>query len=232
MELLKTGISGLDEMLGGGIPGGHIIAVLGSPGTGKTTSALQFIYAGLQNGENCVYISLEENEESLIRTAEVFGWDMEHFITNGKLSLIRFGPANIKAAIDRVEKDLPALFKSCGIKRMAIDPTTLYEMLYDSESERRGHLFSLAEMIKESGVTAFLTSETLREDMYYSKYGLIEYIADGVILLRHVRQADLRVVTTVIEISKMRRVEHSRDIRPYNITKNGIVVYAASEFFM
>lgn len=232
MDMLKTGISGLDEMLGGGVPAGHITAVLGPPGTGKSTFALQFTYAGLQNNENCVYLSLEESEDDLIRTANSFGWDIKPYITNNKLALVRLSPQNIKATVDRVENDLPSLFKSMGARRLAVDPITLYEMLNDSESERRDHLFNFAQMIKETGITAILTSEISKENPYYSKYGLIEYIADGVIILRQVRQADLRAVTTFVEVLKMRRVEHSKDIKPYNITKNGIVVHTESGVFL
>lgn len=232
MEVLKTGVCGLDEMLAGGIPDGHIVAVLGSPGTGKSTFALQFIYAGLQNHENCVYMSLEESEENILKTAAIFGWDLRPYITDKKLALVNLSTLNFKATIDRVENDLPKLFESLSIKRIAIDPITLYEMIHDSESERRNHLFNFAQIIKQTGITAVMTSEISRENPYYSKYGLIEYIADGVIILRQVRQSDLGTVTTVIEVSKMRHIEHSKEIKPYNITRSGITVHSGSGVFL
>jgi KaiC domain protein len=231
MEVLNTGVTGLDEMLEGGIPAGHIIAILGSPGTGKSTFALRFIYTGLQKGESCIYLSLEESEENIIKTASMFGWDLKPYITNQKLILIRLSALNVKATLSRVENDLPKLFKSFGVKRLSIDPITLFEMMYNGESERREHLFDLAEKLREHGVTVIMTSESNNNNSFSSKYGLLEYIADGVITLRQIRHSDLRGVTTVVEISKMRRVDHSRDIKPYMITKNGIVVHSEAEIF-
>ncbi|MCX9085455.1 MAG: KaiC domain-containing protein [Candidatus Methanoperedens sp.] len=231
MDLMNTGVDGLDEMLEGGIPAGHITAFLGSPGTGKSTFALQFIYAGLKKGENCIYLSLEESEENIVKTASMFGWDLKPYITNQKLVLIRLSAMNIKVTVGRVENDLPKLFRSSGVKRLAIDPITLFEMMYDAESERRERLFDLAEKMREYGVTAYMTSETNNNNSFSSKYGLLEYIADGVITLRQIRPSDLRAVTTVVEVSKMRRVDHSRDIKPYVITKNGIVVHSEAEIF-
>lgn len=231
MEVHNTGVKGLDEMLGGGIPKEHIIALLGSPGTGKSTFALQFIYTGLLKGENCIYLSLEESEENIVRTASIFGWDLKPFITNKKLVLIRLSAMNIKITANRVENDLPRLFESFGVKRLVIDPITLYEMMYESESDRREHLFNFAEKIRQHGITVIMTSETDSNNSFNSKFGLIEYIADGVIILRQVRQMDLRTVTTVIEVSKMRRVDHSKDIKPYNISQNGIIVHNEAEIF-
>src|SRR5438552_9900765 len=72
-----TGIDGLDEMLGRGVPAGHIITVLGSFGTGKTTFALQFLMQGLINGEKAVFISLEEEVDSVIANAASFGWGLK-----------------------------------------------------------------------------------------------------------------------------------------------------------
>ena len=232
MEVQIIGILGLDEMIGGGIPGGHTVVVLGSPGTGKSTFALQFIYSGLQNNENCVYLSLEESEANLIKTAMIFGWDLKPYIAAKKLTLVNLNTLNFKATINRFESELPKLLKSLDIKRIAIDPITLYEMLYDTESERRDHLFNFAQVIKETGVTAVMTSEISKENPYYSKYGLIEYIADGVIIMRQVRNKDMGAVTTFVEVSKMRHVDHSKEIKPYNITKNGIVVHSDSGVFI
>ncbi|MFH1323541.1 MAG: KaiC domain-containing protein [Methanobacteriota archaeon] len=232
MGIIKIGISGLDEMLCGGIPEGHTVAILGSPGTGKSTFVLQFIYSGLQNDENCVYISLEESEENLIKTALIYGWDLRPYIESKKLTLVNLNTLNFKAMINRFESDLPKLLKSLNIKRLAIDPITLYEMIYDTESERRDHLFNFAQVIKETGITAVMTSEISQENPYYSKYGLIEYITDGVIILRQVRHADLGAVTTFIEVLKMRHIEHSKEIKPYSITNSGIVVHSGSGVFI
>ncbi len=232
MGIITTGIAGLDDMLCGGIPQGHTVAILGSPGTGKSTFALQFIYTGLQNGENCVYLSLEESEGNLIKTAMIFGWDMKPHIENKKLTLVNLNTLNFKAIINRFESELPKLLESLNIKRLAIDPITLYEMIYDKESERRDRLFNLAHVIKKTGVTTVMTSEISQENPYYSKYGLIEYITDGVIILRQVRNADMGAVTTFIEVLKMRHIDHSKEIRPYSITKNGIVVHSGSGVYI
>ena len=88
MESVRMGIPGLDELINGGIPKGHIVSVLGTPGTGKSTLALQFTYEGLKNGENCIYLSLEECEEDIIKTAEMFGWDIRPYIEKDNLKLI------------------------------------------------------------------------------------------------------------------------------------------------
>jgi len=232
MGIIKIGIAGLDEMLCGGIPDGHTVAIMGSPGTGKSTFVLQFIYTGLQNNENCVYISLEESEANLIRTALIYGWDLRPYIESKKLTLVNLNTMNFKAMITRFESDLPKLLKSFNIKRIAIDPITLYEMLFDTESERRDHLFNFAQVIKETGITAVMTSEISQDNPYYSKYGLIEYITDGVIVLRQVRHADLGAVTTFIEVLKMRHIDHSKEIKPYSITNGGIVVHSGSGVFI
>jgi KaiC domain protein len=232
MNILKTGIHGLDEMLCGGIPEGHTVAVMGSPGTGKSTFALQFIYSGLQNNENCVYLSLEESEENIMKTGMIFGWDLKPYIDNKKLTLVNFNRFNFKEMINRVESDLPKLLKSLDIKRLVIDPITLYEMIYDTESERRDHIFNFAQVIKEMGITVVMTSEISKENPYCSKYGLIEYITDGVIIMRQVRREDLIAVTTFIEVLKMRHIDHSKEIKPYGITKNGIIVHSGSGVYI
>lgn len=229
MKNFKIGIPELEELLNGGIPKGHIVSVLGSPGTGKSTLALQFIFEGLKNDENCIYLSLEESEEDIIKTADMLGWDLKPYIENEKLNLIRLSALNIKSTIDRVENDLPKLFKNS--QRLAIDPITLYEMIHEFEAERREYLFKFAKNIKESGITTLLLSETNNQNHFQSKYGHIDYIADGIILLRRIREQKLGLVKMTIEVVKMRRVNHSKEIRPYTITQKGIVVHSESEVF-
>ncbi|MBC7658713.1 MAG: hypothetical protein H7249_03310 [Chitinophagaceae bacterium] len=74
----KTGISGLDEILEGGLPSGHFYLVEGHPGTGKTTLALQFLLAGLDNDESGLYVSLSESKSELIEVARAHGWNLEN----------------------------------------------------------------------------------------------------------------------------------------------------------
>ena len=234
MERIPTGIQGLDDMLRGGLPPNQTIVVIGSFGTGKSIFGLQFIFEGLKNGESAVYISLDEDESELIETAKNSGWEIKQYIDNGKLALIKLDAADIKASITQIQSELPRLIESFKPQRVVIDPVTLLEMLFSDESERRVNLFSLCQMIKSSGSTVVLITETDKLSNYSSKFGLVEYLADGVIVLRYIRAErveDLREAQLAIEIVKMRRIEHSREIRPYSITNNGLVVHSEVGLF-
>ena len=231
MNRINTGIAGLDEMLCGGIPENHIVTVIGNTGTGKTTFALQFIHTGLQQGEPCVYISLEESIDSLVETAKNFGWDLMPFIEKQKLSLLQLSASDVLTSTSRIESELPSLLKTFGAKRLVLDPVTLFEMLFDEASERRKEVFALAQLVKHTGITALFTSESSPEDPYRSKFGLIEYIADGVISLKYIRPSDLSEVVLAINIVKMRRTKHARVIKPYDITEKGIKVFTESKVF-
>jgi KaiC domain protein len=232
MKRAPTGITGLDEMMGGGIPEAHIVTVLGPPGSGKSTLALQFIHTGLENNENCVYLSLEEDEDAIVATAASFGWDLKPYIEEEKLALTHFTARNIKATVERAENEFLHLLESFNTKRIAIDSITLYEMIHNTETERRERMFNLAQMIKDVGSTALVTSEINPANPYYSRYGLVEYLSDGVIILHRIRNTDTNHTTSAIEILKMRRIEHSREIKPYTITSSGFVVHSTSEVFL
>src|SRR5207244_10130226 len=94
-------------MLGRGVPTGHIITVLGSFGTGKTTFALQFLMQGLINGEKAIFISLEEDADSVIANAASFGWDLPQYIKEKKLHIVKLEPADATTTVtDRKSKRL------------------------------------------------------------------------------------------------------------------------------
>ncbi len=231
MELVTTGISGLDEMLGGGFPKGHTVIVLGTFGTGKTTFALQFIVEGLKKGENCIFISLEEMEEAVIETASSYGWDIKPYLEQKKLHLIKLDPAEAKTTVTRIKSELPNFIRSVGAKRIALDSISLLSMMFTEESERRMQLFNLCQQIKKTGATSVLTAESKPENPATSKDGLAEYVADGVILLQYVRRAEASDVQLTLEVIKMRRLKHSRRIKPYMITDKGLVVQSEAGVF-
>ena len=231
MNLLSTGVRGLDELLQGGFPEKHMIVVVGGMGTGKSTLALQFLVNGLKNGEKSVYMSLEERETEIVDSAKGYGWDLQAFIDNNSLILIRLDPNDIKTTLARIKNEMPRLIKTFGATRLVIDSITLFEMMFSDEAERRLNLFEMFAILKETGVTALITSEASRTDAYSSRYGLVEYVADGVIILRYVRPDQLRDVKLAAEVVKMRRHRHSRSIKPYDITDEGIAVHSESEVF-
>lgn len=228
-EKVGTGIAGLDEMLGGGIPAGQIIALLGSCGTGKTTLSLQFIWTGLQNSERGIFITLEEDESDIIGNAMNYGWDLTQHIDSKALTLVKLEPADAKSTVARIKSELPAFIKSTGAKRVVFDSVSLLSMLFDSDSERRSGLFDLCKQIKSSGATALFTAEVDPNNPGVSRDGLVEYVADGVILLRY-NEVDNDVQLSV-RIVKLRRANHQRRIKPYSITPKGIEVHAKAEVF-
>lgn len=228
---IKTGVPGLDEMLQGGLPEGHIVLLMGSFGTGKTTMALQFLMEGLRNGEHCIFISLEEDKDSVIKNSESFGWDVSGHISKKKLGLFKLEPSDAKTTITRIKSELPKFVKSFGAKRVVIDSVSLLNMMFPNDSERRANLFNLCQLLRSTGATSILTAEVKDENPRSSRDGLAEYTADGVLLLQSDENSDSGEVQLTLRVLKMRRTSHSRRVKPYTISDSGIVVHAGAEIF-
>ena len=226
MKLISTGIRGLDVMLGGGIPAGHVVAIIGQYGTGKTTIGLHFIYEGLVNGERCMIISFDEDEGSILASAESFGMDFSGFREN--LLVVRLEAEDVKKSLERVESELKVAIDELQPSRIMIDSVSVLETLYDDAGRYR-MLAKLRELIKSSGATALITSECDRNNPFSSKYGILEYVSDGLISLRVVRESELEEAILAVEVVKMRRVKHSRKPRPYSITSRGVEVFEEAE---
>ncbi len=228
-ERVTTGIEGLDTMLNGGVPKGHVFTVMGSFGTGKTTFALQYLWEGLQKGEKCVYISLEENKEDIVTTAKSYDWDLSQYIDSGDVVIEKLEPADADATIHKLKSELPDFINSFGAKRIAIDSVSLLNMLSDKQQQKRERLFGLCNMVRETGATTLLTAEVKDDNPSSSRDGLVEYTVDGVILLRY--DHDKHDVQMSIQVIKMRRIEHSRSIKPYEIIDSGIKVHTEGAVF-
>ncbi|MEA2035124.1 MAG: KaiC domain-containing protein [Euryarchaeota archaeon] len=227
---IKMGIPGLDEMLSGGLIENSICAIIGTYGTGKTTFALQYIFEGLKNGEKTIFISLEERVDLIYENIIERGWNVEPY-REKSLFIIKLDPTDFNIAINSIKKDLPDLIKSIGATRVVIDPISLYEGLFDDLAVRRKEMFKFVEMMRDLNCSFVLTSETHENNNYSSKYGLIEYLADTVIILRYVRPSDLSEVHSAVEVVKMRRSGHSREIKPYDIMQDRISVYSDASVF-
>jgi KaiC domain protein len=208
VELVSTGVEGLDEMLGGGLPKNHIVTVLGAFGTGKTTLSLQFIMRGLAKGEKCIFITLEETVESIKKNAQSYGWDLQKFQDDGTLAIVKLEPADVKTTLTRVKSELPEFLGKFGADRLAIDSISLLNMMFQDEVERRTQLFELYQQIKSTGATTLLTAEAKDDNPRSSRDGLVEYVSDGVILLLFNEPERSKETQLVIQIVKVRRRKH------------------------
>ena len=177
---VPTGIAGLDEMLGGGFPSGHVVLVTGLPGTGKTCLGLQFLAAGVSAGEVGVFLSLEEDAPQLIESARQFGWPVADAVARKKLHILRLDPKETKQNLHRIQGELGGELAKLGAKRIVVDSVSLLNMLSDDESGRRATLFALAAACREGGATTVLTAEADPLHPEVSRDGLSEYVADGV----------------------------------------------------
>ncbi|MBP7299045.1 MAG: KaiC domain-containing protein [Methanoculleus sp.] len=216
-------------MLSGGLIENSICALVGTYGTGKTMLALQFAYEGLSRGEKVIYISLEEREELLRATMAQKGWDPGAF--GDRFYLLKLDPTDFNLAINSIKSELPALIESTGASRVVIDPISLFEGLFEDESERRREMFRFVEVMRDEACTLVLTSETCPGNPEESRYGIIEYLADTVILLRYIRSPGLTEVHLALEVVKMRRSAHSREIKPFEILQDGILVHSEASLF-
>ena len=229
-DRVLTGIDGLDELLGGGVPRGHVITVMGSFGTGKTTFALQFLMQGLINGEKGIFISLEEDVDSVVANAASFGWDLRTYLREKKLHIVKLEPADAKTTVTRIKSELPEFIRKSGATRVAIDSVSLLNMMFADDAERRARLFGLCQQLRSTGATCVFTAEVKDDNPRSSRDGLVEYVSDGVIGLKF-NERENGEVQLVLQVIKMRRLRHPRSIKPYSITDEGLEVHGDMEVF-
>ncbi|UPV74954.1 KaiC domain-containing protein [Halorussus limi] len=229
---IDLGIEGLDNMIQGGVPERSLVTTIGSAGTGKTTFGLQFLHEALERGENAVFITLEESHDRIVNTATEKGWDFDEYEREGSLAVIDLDPIEMANSLTSIRNDLPRLIEDFGATRLVLDSVSLLEMMYDEQATRRNEIYDFTKSLKEAGVTTMLTSEASEDTAYASRHGIIEYLVDAVFVLRYIRSSDdFRETRLAVEIQKIRDANHSREIKPYSITNEGISVYRQANIF-
>jgi KaiC domain protein len=218
-------------MILGGVPIRSLMVAIGSAGTGKTTFGLQFLNHGLENGENAVYITLEESKDRIVGTAEEKGWEFEKYVEENRLAVVDIDPVEMANSLDSIQNDLPGLIEEFGADRLVLDSVSLLEMMYESAPKRRSQVFGFTRSLKNAGITTLLTSEASKSNSYVSRFGIVEYLADAVFVLQYVRPNDFRETRLAIEIQKIRDANHSRETKPYELTEDGISVYRQANIF-
>lgn len=231
LERIDIGIDGLDEMILGGVPAQSLIAAVGSAGTGKTTVGLQFLDVALKEGDRAVFITLEETRERILETAAEKGWDFRRHEEEGRLAIVDLNPVEMANSLGSLRNDLSRLIEDFGAARVVLDSVSLLEMMYDHPARRRGEVFQFTHALKAAGVTMLVTSEASDANPFTSRYGIIEYLADAVFVLRYVRSNSFQETRLAVEIQKIRDANHSRQPKPYEITNEGISVHQRANLF-
>ncbi len=240
VERTPTGIPGLDEMIGGGIPKGHTVLISGGPGTGKSTFAMQFLYNGaVKYDEPGVYISLEEKPEDLVRNFSKYGWNLSRVdilsivptksVTSANLRRGRFtfktekGFREGEFSMDFLREIIKDKVEKTKAKRVVLDSVSALALHLESGFLLRQEVLSTALLLSELGATSMIITETPEGLKGLSRLGVEEFVAQGVIGLYNIKLGSKRV--RGLEILKMRGTKHSQNICLMSMTDEGIVVY-------
>lgn len=222
-----TGISGVDEITGGGLPKGRPTLVAGGAGCGKTLFAMEFLVNGaVQYNEAGVFVAFEENSQELTENVASLGFELADLIKRKKLIVdnVRVERSEIE---DAGEYDLDGLFirlgyaiDSIGAKRVVLDTLEVLFAALPNEAILRAELHRLFRWLKGKKVTAVVTGE--RGAATITRFGLEEYVADCVILLDH--RVVEQISTRWLRVVKYRGALHGTNEYPFLIGRNGISV--------
>jgi circadian clock protein KaiC len=229
MERVKTGISGLDEMLWGGFLSQTANLVEGAPGTGKTTLGMQFIYHGIVAcGEPGLILTFEQFPKQYYSDAASFGWDFRRLEQEGKLRVVMSSPEVSKADLEQVGGRIERLVQEMGAKRILVDSLSHFERLGADPSWLRPFVYGFVNALRREGLTAVLTREsTALLGETEEADDAFAFLVDSYVLLRYVEIES--AVRKALLVLKMRGSNHAKDIRQLEITSHGIEVRAPFE---
>ncbi len=222
-ERLLTGIEGLDEMLGGGVIAGDAIMLTGPAGSGKSTIAIEFMVAGLENGETGVIAVFEEYPEEYLARADTRNPKIGSMIAEGKLELIYLRPLDL--SVDEALYEILAAVERLDAHRVVIDSLSGFEVALAPtfREDFRESLYRLVGALTATGVTVFMTAEVVEgfTDVMFTAEK-ISFITDEIIIQRYVEiEGELKRVMAVI---KMRGSQHSHELRLYELTSRGVKI--------
>lgn len=215
-----------------------MILVSGSCGTGKTIFSAQFIYRGaVDYNEPGVFVTLDERPATIREDMLQFGWDFKALEDKGMIRIIdgtvtKVGiPSEEEYALPETGFNLDKLLveviksvKEIGAKRLVVDSLPALGFKYDTEAEVRKAILKMSYVLSKTGVTSIVTTEIPENSGTYSKYGVEEFVADGVIVLNYGSLGGRAART--LHIRKMRGTKHSEHLHPMEITRErGIVIY-------
>lgn len=215
VELVKTGISGFDEVYGG-LPAGHSLLLAGPIGSYTELFGLEFLYHGAVAKERCLYVSFEKKADDLIAMGSVFDWKLEDEIKGKNLRVMSTELFNYDQFVSALEDNI----FSQGATRVVFDSISYLGGFFDTSFKFRASLGELRQMLNRQKCTTLLVSETKGEEL--SPYGVEEFAADGIVHLHAIRKGGQ--TTHAVSIPEMAGMDVSSQLYPIEITKTGLRV--------
>jgi len=227
LEKSPSGITGLDEISGGGLPKGRTTIVCGGPGCGKTMLGIEFLVRGATEfNEPGVLLAFEETPQEMARNVASLGFDLNGLVERKKLffEYVYIEPSEIEEAGDY---DLEGLFvrlqnaiETVGAKRVLLDTLEALFSGFKNLGVLRAEIRRLFRWLKERGMTTVVTAE--RGEGTLTRHGLEEYVSDCVILLDH--RISEQTSTRRLRVVKYRGTSHGSDEYPFLIDEHGMSV--------
>ncbi|MFB6294389.1 MAG: RAD55 family ATPase [Candidatus Nanohaloarchaea archaeon] len=219
VERISTGIPGLDDLIEGGFPENSVTLVSGGAGTGKTIFSSQYLWHGLENGENCLFVTLEEEPDEIKADAAEFGWTFDKY-EDDAFNIIYINPFKDAGGFaDRIREEIEEI----GADRVVIDSTSTMGMYSDDPGKIRERLYGVVRKLRRADVTSIITSEvTDNVGSQLSRFGVEEFVADGVINLTGFSLGESSFRS--LQVVKMRKTDIAEDICSLDISADGISV--------
>jgi circadian clock protein KaiC len=216
----RTGIPGLDELMDGGPMGTDATLITGPSGVGKTIFGLRWIAQGLEQRENCLYVTFQDAPAQLIATAAGFGWDLEKAQAEGQLAIsyVPMGGLDLDILANAIRSELTRH----PVGRVVID--SFAELVFAARESERFPAFmrSLIGLIRAAGSAAVVTSETASQGTAERSLDGLMFLFDNVIDLRYIEHESQ--IGRALNILKMRNSPHQTTMVGYTITEHGITI--------
>lgn len=229
MEKTQTGIKGFDKLVEGGFPKGAVILLSGTPATGKTIFALEYLFNGATKfNENGLYVTFEEKTENLKNQAMQFGWDLQKLEKEGKIKLLYIPSTEIskntlKELLDSVRKNNFERLVIDSLSTLAINTPIIHSINEIADIAIKRFIYSFVnDLRKLDDTTTLLISQTVNESSF-SKDCVSEFICDGIIHILFESMGG--EFSRSLIVRKMRRTDNDEDIHPLEITSKGLVIH-------
>jgi circadian clock protein KaiC len=228
-ERVQTGVLGLDEVLGGGLPLGGIYLLQGQPGTGKTTMGLQFLLDGARRGEKCLYLSLAETTEQLKRIADSYGWKLDgiaiHEMRRGHRSggderagYTVFSPSEVE--LEETTREIVEEFERIQPTRLVLDSLSEIRLLAEDPSRYRREILHLSDQITGSTCTGWVIDVEAKGGLAV----VAETLVGGIVHLEHLSPA-YGGERRRLRVRKLRASKTIGGYHDFTIGERGVEVY-------